>query len=165
MNNENLELKCALYKALQTYNNSINHITKFTPFELFFGRKLDETLEVNIEKIEKKKNEIQTQAYINSENTKKKYIGKINRNREDPANLPEKVYAKVRNKNKLEQRNRKMTIHRQKELNVYDNNDVKHHKKNINKPRKKSFQVDSTINMQHRSTRPDNEPGTDDSSD
>lgn len=36
MNHEKLGPKEALYKALHAYNNSIHHITGFTPFELFF---------------------------------------------------------------------------------------------------------------------------------
>lgn len=165
LNNEDIELKNALYKALQTYNNSINNITKFTPFELFFGRKINDTLESNIKKIEEKRIEMQAQAYINSKNKKNKYITDRNQNREEPNNLPENVYLKLKNKNKLESRNKKFTIQRQKRVNVYDRDDIKHHKKNILRPRKISLQGGHSNNMPHRHSRPNDEPGTDDDSD
>lgn len=166
INNEQSTMINALNKALHAYNNSINSITKYTPFELFFGRKIDEPLEIDIAKIKEKKIEIQSEAFNNSLSKKKQYIEKRNENRDDPKELPKDVYLRIKTNTKLQPRNKKLTINRQKQLNIYDRNDIKHHKNKVNKPRKQTFQgVISPDNMQHRSARHDDESGTDDNSD
>lgn len=167
MNHEKLTLKESLRKALAAYNNSINLITKFAPFELFFGRKFDEPLEIDIEKIKEKKIEIQSKAYNNSLQTKTNYIEKFNENRVEPnENLPEEAYLRNRVTNKLQARNRKLKIQRQKRLNAYDQNDIKYHKNKINKPRKISLQGnDGAMPMQHTDTGHDEQPRTDGNTD
>lgn len=139
MNHEDLTLKESLYKALHAYNNSINQTTKYTPFELFFGRKQDEDLEIlDIANIKEKKIILQSDAYNNSLRNKKNYIEKRNEKRTEAENLPIDidVYVRTTPVNKLQQRNKKLSIQRQKKLNAYDKNDLKYHKNKINKPRK-----------------------------
>lgn len=136
VNTEKTTTECALFKALHAYNNSINSITKFAPFELFFGRKFDEPLEPDIRKIKEKKITMQTEALIASENRKTQYINMLNENREKPMIMPKDIYARQKTVKKTQARNRKIHIQRQKKLNVYDFADLKYHKNKINRPRK-----------------------------
>lgn len=135
-NHENLGPKESLYKTLYAYTNSINQITKFTLFELFFGRKIDDPLEIDMVKIRNKRRVLQTKTYENSLNKKLKYIEKLNKNRSKPLNLPPEGFLRVKPIIKLQARNRKTKIQRQKKLHVYDFKDIKHHNIKINKPRK-----------------------------
>jgi transposase InsO family protein len=159
MNHDDLTLKESIYKALNCYNNSINQITKYTPFELFFGRKQDEDLEIDINKIKEKKIELQSNAYNNSLQNKQKYINKLNENREEPnENLPtdRELYTRSRVVNKLQPRNKKINIQRQKKFNIYDKNDLKHHKAKINKPRK--LRLQNSNQSSNRNPRHDRQP-------
>lgn len=152
----------ALYKALHAYNNSINSITKLTPFELFFGRKINESMEADIEVIREKR--LQLQAYNNSYNKKKTYIDQINKSRNEPENLPEEVFIKTKPNTKTQSRNKQITIQRQKQLNIDDYKDIKYHKNNVNKPRTTSFQGITSMSSEPgpRNTGHNNKPRTSD---
>lgn len=104
----------------------------------FFGRKFDEA--VDIDKIKENKIALHTQAYLNSNRKKFKYIAKANKHRVPAAKLPSGVFLRTKPVNKLQVRNKRITINRQKRLNAYDQNDTKHHKNKINRPRKLSLQ-------------------------
>lgn len=137
INNENVTYEEALNRAIHAYNNSIHKITNYTPFELFFGRKQDEPLETDIEKIKAKKIELQTNAYNNSLKNKIKYINKRNENRDDAEDdLPNEVFMRIKPINKLQARNKKIKIISKDRLHVKNIKNKKLHKKNISKIRK-----------------------------
>lgn len=168
INTEKIKFSDALCKALFAYNNSINSITKYTPFELFFGRKIDEPLDLDIAKIKAKKIDMQADAYRNSLIKKIKYITKKNENRTKPIHIsPETAYLRTKTINKLQPRNKKIAINRQKRRNIYDMTDIKHHKSKINRPRNLLLQgmSSTTSNLPTGHTRHDDESGTSDSSD
>lgn len=146
MNTEKLIFKESLNKALHAYNNFINTITKFTPFELFFGRKFDEPLEAVISRIKEHKVELQSKAYNNSLNKKKQYIDQLNKHRDEPQeNYPEETYRRLKTTSILQKMNQKTNIQRK--------TDIKFHMKSFNKPRK--------FTLQDRGLQPDRGAGDD----
>lgn len=144
INHESLPLEEAMNRALCAYNNSISVVTKFTPFELFFGRKYNEPIDIDADKIREKRIEIQTKGFNNSLTNKKKYIEKLNENRDDPKDLPlqEKVFIRNRKINKLNPKNRIGKLNAQENLVFYDDRNRKYHKKKVNKRRKFFLQSD-----------------------
>lgn len=82
INHEGLSVETAVNRALCAYNNTINSMTKFTPFELFFGRKHDEPVGIDADKIREKRIDLQTRGYNNGLTNKNKYINKFNENRD-----------------------------------------------------------------------------------
>lgn len=161
MNNNDLSFKESIYKALFGYNNSIHQITKFTPFELFFGRRYDDVVEPNTESIEHARNQLHEEAHMNSLENKQKYIDKQNENRSEPLNLPtdKDLYRKQKTTKKMQPRQKKLRISRQKSNVVFDNTDKKFHKNKIIKPR--TFQVNGNAGtVPNRDTGRDSEPRT-----
>lgn len=159
LNNEKVTCREALLRSIHAYNNSIHNMTKFTPFELFFGRKSDDPTKADLNEIQDKRINLQNIAFQNSLKKKKKYITKLNKHRHEPNNsLPNEVFLRKKTVKKLDARNKKIKILHKDRLHVYNHNNVKLHKKNINKVRKKTLQDNGVLSRRDHGY--DEQPGS-----
>lgn len=133
-----------LNETLITYNNSIHSSTKFTPFEIFYGRtyKFNKQRHENFHEYLDKLNEFQDKFFpmIKSQLEQKatKNIEKLNKDRSDPAEIQERtnIYFKENRRNKLTPRFSKHKVRKNRHITVITTKNKKFHKSKIKKKRK-----------------------------
>lgn len=151
-----------LNEVIITYNNAIHSATKYTPFELFYGRtyKFDKDAKYtsNHEYLEKLR-QFQTQLYPEIErlllDQTNRRLTKLNKNRENPENYNEGsvVFRRECRRNKLNRRFTKHKIKKNNLVTVITDKNQKLHKSKIK--RKRKFQ--GTLPTDH-GNQPDDEP-------
>ena len=136
-NFKELSIEDKMHQAVFFYNNSIHSVTKYTPFELFFGRKYDDVLQPNLESLMEHQNEMFNKISPILFEKKKKIIDKRNKSRKLPQNFEENQVAFVTKdrRTKLTPKFRKVKIKNQNKVTVIDSTNRKLHKNKMRSPR------------------------------
>lgn len=130
---QSLSVKSKLEAAAFFYNNAIHATTKFTPFELFHGRKYDQNLEPKLEILMKFQNDLYDKIAPLLHSAKVKKIEKLNQNRNPPQQYCPEQFAFVKKdiRTKLTPRFRKVQISEDNRLTVIDKTNRKLHKNKL----------------------------------
>lgn len=126
-----------LDETFMTYNNTIHSSTKFTPYELFFGRPYNFSREIkynNKHEFLNKLNEFKEKLYPSVREkvlkAKIKNINNLNKTRENPENreVDEEIYRKECRRNKLTPRFSKHKVAKDNIITIQTANNKKLHK-------------------------------------
>lgn len=155
--------KLLLSKSITTYNNAIHSVTKYTPFELFFGRKYDANFERNRESLETHRQKLYDEVNGRVLEAKTKLIEKLNKGREEAIQFEpndEVFEIALRLNNKLTPKFKATKVKTNLDKNFIDIKDRKIHKQKIKRPLKLQIRNNSNIHPDDRNTGPGPKPGT-----
>ena len=115
------------------YNNSIHSVTKYTPYELFFGREYDAKLEPDLKKLSEYQNNLYKKIAPTLAAKKTRLTEKLNKNREKPIEYPinHKAYVSKNIRTKLDPRFREVKIRENNKVTVLENTGRKLHKNKL----------------------------------
>lgn len=127
-----------VHQCIFFYNNSIHSKTKYTPFELFFGRKYDDNLAPNLEFLMKYQNHFYDQIIPDINRRKENLIRKLNEKRSDPIDYEnnQPIFVTKDRRTKLTPKFREIQINDQQKITVTDTTNRKFHKSTLRKPNK-----------------------------
>lgn len=134
-----------LFDTIFTYNNAIHSATKYTPFELFYGRPYTFTQNIScneehdyITKITKFQEDFFPKIKKHLENTTSKRIDKLNtfRNKPEERNSNELIFRKECRRNKLTPRFSKHRVKNNNKVTIITAENKKVHKSRIKKKKK-----------------------------